>query len=58
MLHKNGFRHLELKTEELTARGDVALEMGTWASHGQMPDGKPWNAEGKYLVAVEFHAAC
>ncbi len=47
---KNGFKHLELKTEELTTRGDIALEMGTWASRGQMPDGKPWSAEGKYLV--------
>ncbi len=47
---KAGFKHLEVMTEELTTRGDLAIEVGAFSSGGEMPDGKPWTADGKYVV--------
>jgi ketosteroid isomerase-like protein len=44
-------KQVDLKTEELTTRGDLAIEVGAWTSAGQTQGGKQWSADGKYVVA-------
>jgi uncharacterized protein (TIGR02246 family) len=39
-----------MDSAELTLRGDIAIDVGTWTSTGQRGDEVPSTASGKYLV--------